>query len=155
MTWPDIFFPLSRFREITHLSIYRFAGFTCLTGMTITITRSGELWPSVDDFCHLHHHHITSIITIIIITITTITSSSSPGLLQWRTLTFPWWLLGRSLWSLSWQTVPTFNPEPRSTSESILTSGMIMAMTINYFAKKKLIFPIAFLGIVQVWRAFD
>ena len=25
MTWPDTFFPLSRFREITHLSIYRVA----------------------------------------------------------------------------------------------------------------------------------
>ena len=25
MTWPDTFFPLSRFREVTHLSIYRVA----------------------------------------------------------------------------------------------------------------------------------
>ena len=30
MTWPETFFPLSRFREITHLSIYR-----CLLHSTI------------------------------------------------------------------------------------------------------------------------
>ena len=38
MTWPDTFFPLSRFREVTHLSIYRFFSSSTVNSTT-PITR--------------------------------------------------------------------------------------------------------------------
>ena len=42
MTWPDTFFPLSRFREVTHLSIYRSAGLI-LWMFFHTLDRHGSL----------------------------------------------------------------------------------------------------------------